>query len=91
MRFFEGKPALEYGLSGHENSVERAGRDFALPAPIKVAGGQAHMLSALHLIFTSLSFMLEGVIWEPCLGGESKSEAVFDCHFAHLKLRMLQA
>ena len=53
MRFFEGKPALKCGLSGHENSVERAGRDFALPAPIKVAGGQTHLLSALsdfHLL-----------------------------------------
>lgn len=75
MRFFEGKPALEYGLSGHENSVERAGRDFALPAPIKVAGGQTHMLSALHLVFTSLSLKSKGVIWELCIGGRIKKRS----------------
>ena len=55
MRFFEGKPALECGLSGHENSVERAGRDFALPAPIIVAGGQAHLLSSdFHLLVVNV-------------------------------------
>ena len=88
---FWGEPAPECGLSGHEGSVERAGRDFALPTPVKVAGGQTQMLSALHLVFTSLSLELEEVIRELCFGGRIKSEAVFDCYSAHPKLRMLQA